>query len=181
MTTLEELRDRVLDTAQAEMKVNRMLRPVVVIEGKNGELVRLGLNEATFNLFNTGEGKDRFFGRIRKLVNHLKCNAVVIAVDTSAGRPTEKGSRLSYEEMRELALAEPHFMRAVREGYIYKVDALTITAQSRNRSLITMVEYEQDEVTGEVHLGERTDTEGGADEVRGRIKMFGDLREEYIG
>jgi hypothetical protein len=177
---LTDLAERALATAQEQMKERGKLDPIILLRDKHGDVFPLPLPGEMGNIMNSGAGKDFLFGAIRSMVKKRALTGVVIVTEAWFGRSTPKGAAMSQEEFTRISAKETGFAAALREGLITRCEIIMISVQTPQGCLMVRQEFERDDDARRVTFGAIERMPMGVDEFRGRQKMFGALREEYI-
>jgi hypothetical protein len=125
----------------------------------------------------SGEAKRHVFGVMRTVADIVRPAAIAIATACDKGAETAKMISLPLEEQERLA-KETGFHDLVEQGYLEIQDAILATVHTPERVCIYTHVYlpEQGRFVGEPDVYFVPQAEFG-----GRLKMFGDLREENLG
>lgn len=178
---LKQLAGIALKKAQEDLVRTGGVTPTIMMRELDGTVKVLRLEGNAGKIMNNGEAKDELFAAIRAIVREAHITAVVFATDSWLGKQTEKGRALGDVEFLRRT-RERAFATAVRDGLVERCEVITITVQTPTGTLMVQQEYERG-VGGarSVMLGARREVELGPDELTGRQKMYGDLREENLG
>ena len=96
------------------------------------------------------------------------------------GKQTPKGAALPPEEFLRRT-RERGFESALRDGLIERTEVITVTAQTPAGTFIVHQEFMRDDTRHAIVYGERNEAELPVEGFTGRLKMYGDLREENLG
>mgnify|MGYP001268895045 CR=1 FL=1 len=124
-------------------------------------------------IMNSGRGKDLLFGLVRIWVQERKPKAFAICTDAWRGRMTAKAKGLSLDEA-----TKGGFYAAEERGMISKVECINVTAQTPARAMIAFQTYTR--LNRMILYEEFAVMEADIDSLGGRLKMYGDLREENL-
>jgi hypothetical protein len=177
---LEEEANRVIAKAKAIVELQGDFEPIVQFHHRNGEWTSCPLlPPGCEGLINDGKAKDAIFGLARALVQKTDTDAVIFATDTWHGEATAEGMKyVDTEEWKRLH--DFGFEKLVQRGWIKRSEAFTVTAQNSTEVLLIRQKYQR-LGSGLVQLLDAKRDWFAQDKVRGRQKMFGDLRWENLG
>jgi hypothetical protein len=128
---------------------------------------------------NSGARKDRGFAVIRKTVDLLPPDAVVFAARINKFESTAKLLALPQTEALRMATGgADQYHRLAKQGYFRIVDAVMCCAQTPERVCMYVQERHS---PGRLPSGAPQTEFFDQSKFRGRMKMFGNLREENLG
>lgn len=180
MTSDEPMRilaELALSEARRELEQRGSLSVLVNMRMPDGKIESVRLPDPLNELMNSGEGKDLFFGVLRKIREKTGATAVLIATDAWMGWPTEKQMEILKEEggpeklkamVKGKSLSEAEAM-----GLVERKEALAITVQTETEVLIVNQFYERDERARRIFWGQRDEMTSSQDNFDGRQKMYG--------
>lgn len=169
--------DIALEQAMAEVQLTGSLVPIILLLlADNQTLERLPFPPEAARLMEIGEAKTLIFNLIRDLVRTNGYRMVVIAtivtfVAYRSSSPDEQ--RTFMDTARDKGLTA-----AAEAAQVPARDAIAILAQCPDGALMTTQFFSA--ATRTVTFGEKAAMSVGVDGVQGRVKMYGDLREENL-
>ena len=176
---LKQLAEIALKTAQTEMNDKGSLTPTFLARLPDGGLDVVRFEGEAGNVFNSGAAKDSIFDFMREEVKEHGYTAVIFVTKAWMGKQTPKGRALSEQEFFRKT-RERGFETAMREGLVERCEVIYVTVQTPGGALMVSQEFIRDDKTKAVVFGDRMDKELGPDEFRGRQKMYGNLRKEWL-
>lgn len=176
---LRELALPAMVEAKRVLTATGQVPPLLLFREADGRLSRYEVPESCAAIMDDGHAKDLFFGALRDIVRELKLQAVVIATDGWLGRSTVKAQALPHEEFLK-ATCERGFAAAVAEGLVERSAAIIVSVQTPERAMMVNQLYKRNDEQQEIQYLEVSLMEMPIDHLRGRQKMYGDLRPENL-
>lgn len=168
--TLEMMTQGALEIALCDLRLNRRVNPIVLIQGNNGKYGKVDFPEELGDMLNHPEAKAAFFSAVKTVAQAEQCRVIVFASETWTAKATKAGEALSgalYLRMME----ERGFETARKMGLCERFEAVSVVAQSREYVLVTSQLFERGE-DGEITLGERIAQGGAQSDFHGHMKLF---------
>jgi len=176
---LESLTEQALAEARRELEQTGGVTPLFVICLADGTIQKAGLPGKMAEIMNYDKAKERLFEFLRGLVRSNGITAVASLIDAYLSKTTPKGVALLNRDRAEFERQAKNTDEAVRNGLFERREALVVTTQDAERVVIVNQFYLRHN-NRTVSFDERTRMEFHQADFKGRMKMYGDLRQENL-
>jgi hypothetical protein len=173
---LEAQAHRLITGAKYSIELQGNFDPVFMLHHPSGGWKPYRMPPGTEEILNSGSAKTIFVDALRRVVKETGCDAVICCTDTWVATSTEEG--MKHIDTPEMQHPKQGFDELVKRGWMIRKEAITLTAQSATDALLISQEYQR--LGNRVQLLKAKRGWNTQSKFRGRLKMFGDLREENL-
>ena len=174
---LKTMAEQTLSEARRQLEQTGTLEPYFLLRSPAGG--RIARVPVPPDAMNNGDMKDRLFALVRAVVERTQTSAVIFVSDGWAGRSTAKAAAIGKDNfLREVGRGRG-FEEAIKQGLVERSEAILLSVQTPEE--ILMVQQLYDRLGERIVFTERIDMATPQCDFTGRMKMYGDLREENLG